>query len=466
MLRRLWKDEEGSILILFTLLVFVMMGMVGLAIEGGRVLGVDSQLQDLADAAALAGARELDGSAGAMARAEAVARTLLSNSPPWAEGGPSAPDAQLKSGTTGVQFYEKLKGVDGAAVDEVATDARYARFIQVTTVDRAVLAYFLRAVGATNSVQRSATATAGSGIVACEVMPLMMCNPTELTSGNFTINPGQMLQLIPKGSTGGFSPGDFGLLDPPGYTNIGAPDIARLLSKRNAGGCYWNQISPRTGHATNKVQEGINIRFDRYGNTSEMDMTVAPTVIDGKVPRNASCQQYDDAVGQKLPRDEPLTTLGTGVKIGNGPTAGQLDAYWADHHVGARPAGLTTRYAIYLNELGLDANGDSVTPPAWKPGSEPSAPTCYSSNGGSIGDYKRRVMRAAVVDCQHWDVRGNSINNIWSNQYAEFFLTEPSGDGGGPESGTLFFEFIRFVTPETSGGEDRVGLARIVQLYR
>jgi Flp pilus assembly protein TadG len=87
MLRRLWKDEEGSILILFTLLVFVMMGMVGLAIEGGRVLGVDSQLQDLADAAALAGARELDGSAGAMARAEAVARTLLSNSPPGPKEG-------------------------------------------------------------------------------------------------------------------------------------------------------------------------------------------------------------------------------------------------------------------------------------------------------------------------------------------------------------------------------------------
>ena len=63
------------------------MGLIGLAHEGGRFLGVNSQLQDLADAAAIAGARELDGEAGALTRAETEARTLLDNNPRWAEGG-------------------------------------------------------------------------------------------------------------------------------------------------------------------------------------------------------------------------------------------------------------------------------------------------------------------------------------------------------------------------------------------
>ena len=179
MFKIFWKDEEGSILILFTVLVFVIMGMIGLAHEGGRLLGVNNQLQDLADAAALAGARELDGAAVPWPGPRTAARTLLGNDPRWAEGGPSDATAQLKGGTAGVEFFEKLKGVDGAAGTSLPLTNRYARFIRVTTVDRPVLAHFVRAVGASNSLQTIATATAGSSIVACEVQPLMMCNPFE-----------------------------------------------------------------------------------------------------------------------------------------------------------------------------------------------------------------------------------------------------------------------------------------------
>ena len=376
----------------------------------------------------------------------------------------------MKSGTAGVEFFEKLNGVDGATADLATTDERYARFIRVTTVDRSVLAYFVRAVGATATLQTSATATAGSDVVACEIQPLMMCNPFENTTGEFTANPGQMLHLKPKGSTGGFSPGDFGLLDPPGQTSTGAPDIKKLLSKQSMEACLANRISPRPGHATNQVADGINVRFDRPpgGNTSGMDLTVAPNVIDGTVPKNPSCKQFDPAPlgGQKLPRDASMTTLGTGVSMGNGPTTAQLDAYWATHWQGARPGGLTTRYDIYLRELGLqqgvDADGNpvvtSVTPPTLIPGSEPRAPSCLTT----VGDYKRRLIRAAIVNCQHWNVRGNAENNIASTKYAEFFLTEPSPTDGGPEQGTFFVEFVRFVTVESSGG----GLHRIVQLYR
>ena len=65
LLPRLRRDERGSIIIQATLTIVVIMGMIGLALDGGRLFMVNNDLQDLADAAALAGAAKLDGTSGA-----------------------------------------------------------------------------------------------------------------------------------------------------------------------------------------------------------------------------------------------------------------------------------------------------------------------------------------------------------------------------------------------------------------
>ena len=87
LLRRLRHDENGSVFVFVTLTIFVMMGMVGLALDGARYFSLNSELQDLADAAALAGAGELDRTIAGVTEAENQARTLLANSPHWGETG-------------------------------------------------------------------------------------------------------------------------------------------------------------------------------------------------------------------------------------------------------------------------------------------------------------------------------------------------------------------------------------------
>src|SRR5215212_4524330 len=105
-IRQLRRDERGHIVIYFTIMLPVLLGMIGLSLDGARLFALHDELQDLADAAALAGARELLGDANAITRADGVARNLLNNDPRWANA--AASGAIILAGTAGVQFYSQI----------------------------------------------------------------------------------------------------------------------------------------------------------------------------------------------------------------------------------------------------------------------------------------------------------------------------------------------------------------------
>src|SRR5437773_3731057 len=83
LLSRFRSDESGGIIALFSVMAPVILGVVGLSIEIGRGYYLNNDLQELADAAALAGAAELDGQPDAITRAIDRATNLLSNDPRW-----------------------------------------------------------------------------------------------------------------------------------------------------------------------------------------------------------------------------------------------------------------------------------------------------------------------------------------------------------------------------------------------
>jgi hypothetical protein len=294
----------------------------------------------------------------------------------------------------------------------------------------------------------------------------MLCNPNETVGGGTPFNPtvGQLFKFTPKsaGQTT-YAPGDFGLVDPPGQDSSGANTIRNLLSQQSPNFCYVNNVSPRPGQVANKVTDGVNVRFDMApngaGNQAGLDMTPAPNVIKGDT--NPNCNQYTPDASWRFPRDTVMTQT-AGVEIGNGvmDTAAK-NAYWDAHH---RPNGsstpvtwpvdLPTRYAAYMREVGQ--NG---TVPPW-PGTsgEANAPSC---NGVTAGDYKRRTITVAVIDCLSQGVQGNQNASLLSNKYAEFFLTEPATD---PPEGAIYGEFIQMVTPQSQGATGK--LHQVLRLYR
>jgi Flp pilus assembly protein TadG len=141
------------------------MGVVGLSLEVGRYYLLHSQLQDLADAAALAGVKKLDGTAGARDRAKDAAEAV--DNPHWWSNTVIGP--RLDVGR--FFFYARLNP------DLEATSDTDAFYMKVTTNFGGISPAFLTAVGAVSTNQTRATATAAFLPIVCNVQPLMMCNP-------------------------------------------------------------------------------------------------------------------------------------------------------------------------------------------------------------------------------------------------------------------------------------------------
>jgi Flp pilus assembly protein TadG len=75
-----WRDRRGVILPYVTLMLVVVVGVAVLALDGARLMSLQTQLQNGADALALARAAELDRLPNSEARAVNAINSLLANS--------------------------------------------------------------------------------------------------------------------------------------------------------------------------------------------------------------------------------------------------------------------------------------------------------------------------------------------------------------------------------------------------
>ncbi len=78
LLRNLWTSKSGAVLIYVAFGLPMLLGAMALSVDLGRVFILNTELKDFSDAAALAGAAELDGRVGARVASEAAARTGIS----------------------------------------------------------------------------------------------------------------------------------------------------------------------------------------------------------------------------------------------------------------------------------------------------------------------------------------------------------------------------------------------------
>src|SRR5450759_1434759 len=79
MFKSLWQDTSGIMLPYVTVMLVVIIGLSLLAVDGARYMSLQTQMQNAADALALAGARELNKRAGARNRATNAINNLVTN---------------------------------------------------------------------------------------------------------------------------------------------------------------------------------------------------------------------------------------------------------------------------------------------------------------------------------------------------------------------------------------------------
>lgn len=290
------RRQRGSILIMTAVFIVVLIAVAALAIDVGRLVVLRSQLQNAADAAAIAAAVELDGKDGARERAMAAAREAISHDQSFARiqdllGAAGLPDAAFSffcvigaeydvdpDEVTNLGIY--CSGADDGSGRYPAgtdTESHYVRVdLDPALLDDAagrftldlfflpVLQLFTPATATEAAVR--AMAVAGKHSIQCNYPPMALCDPFEGAGGTFKndMPVGTTIKLRDQGAGAAWAPGNFAFLATINGEK-GADKIAEALAFPEDDGCAPRSVTFAPGQKVNKTTAAINTRFDMYG---------------------------------------------------------------------------------------------------------------------------------------------------------------------------------------------------------
>lgn len=265
------KRQSGSVAIMVALSLFVLVGMIGLVLDLGHLYIIKTELQNASDACALAAARELNGDANSLTRAENAGITV---------GGRNRVDFQ--SGLVSIQssditFSETLDGsyVSSASVSNIAN----VKYVKCTLPLGGVQPWFMAALGAgTQTVGSMAVATLAPSQTNCAV-PIGLCqqgSPPDYGyiqgkwySGKY--GTGQDESLTGSYDWVDFSPQEGG----------GAAELKDLLA--GTGQCNLPSAGTPVGEQGQIVglTDAWNSRFGIYKGGGQYNQTTAPPDFTG-----------------------------------------------------------------------------------------------------------------------------------------------------------------------------------------
>jgi hypothetical protein len=253
-------SQRGSVLVLVTISMVVLLGVAGLALDMGHAFLMKTRLQNALDAAALSGAKTLD-ITNDPAQAEIDARNTFSI---------NAGDDLNETGLalTTVEFSDIL--FDPAQ----ALDPKYIRVILVGYQRPMWFAQILPGVG--NNKLVSASAVAGPTPVLgeiCDILPVMVCGDpsgdTDCTDGacyGYSFDPDSTTETVLKSGSGDdwdVGSGNYQLIRL--GDSKGGADV-----RKNLAGSYENcidtsdAIETEPGNTVGPVAQGLNTRFGEY----------------------------------------------------------------------------------------------------------------------------------------------------------------------------------------------------------
>lgn len=441
------RRQHGAIAIMFALSVFFLIGFMGLALDISQTYDRKTELQNAADAAALAGAKELKGTAAgidlAVTKAQAIAAAhkfkfgtsvalaaaaiTFGDSPDLADASWLSISA-AKANPSAIFFIK---------IDTNGADANYGR---VNTNFMAVLS---SALATTNTSGRAV-----AGRFALSVAPLGVCALNN-NAQQALPHPGLPDELMEFGYRRGMSY-DIINVDPLGASaNKYLLDPLDIATGPNDNGCTpsnnntptiqpflcsgtSNIITSLPGYvfANTGMQAALNAEFNARFNTGGSCT----------VPPDANIKQYPANVppGSGTPSDwmTPAPT-GQSVKL-VGSTPFYLTATPAPPAATANDWGVLWSYNSAVqyaspNTPYTTANWPLLYPttpvPTPSANSYP-APSPYGQSGGTFyqkgaGSRDRRVLQVAVIDCNSLQKNGK-CSTLKVLGVGKFFMSVPS----------------------------------------
>jgi hypothetical protein len=489
MLVKLVRDDvEGVVLPYVAVTLGVIIGLAALALDGSRLMSMQTQLQNGADALALAGATELDRRPDSILRAEAAIRNLVTNP---VEGGGIGELAQVSS----VQFLQSLPPNDDLPITtaNVTEDPTLAAYVDVTVKPVALHTVFpVALLPGSHDLTVGAESVAGYDQIVCNAAPLLVCNPFETSAMSYfqatqaliaaDQNPASQRQLIrlarSQFKNGGYTPGDFSYVTPAtGFlpTSACGPGAGRGVPQAFAAtrlrACYRLSRANLISSDDQAALDGLNTRFDIYANGFNACRIYPPdqnvrkgfTAVGNINWCNArpAAPNWPIATpdAAPLPPDQTMIAAGgqsfnPGISLGNG--VWNCASYWSTAHFagpGAQlpPAGCTaaasiSRYDTYRYEMNFLSDRSR--------GVEIGAPQCAPP-----GADNRRIIIAAIVNCGSSPVPVlPEAQGVPIAGFGRFFLVWPAVAGS--SNGNPYAEFLGLLKRSDPLSTD------MVQLYR
>jgi len=268
------RGERGSVTVMTAVILVALVLVIGLSIDISRIYMVRSGLQNAADAAALAAARELNGGTGGLADAvtQAKAVALQTNKYGFNRTGLTATSVTISKVEFSTSLATNATWYDNTLVNNVpAGTERTIRYVRVTTQSASVnMLFAARALGATHAEQRTSTAGASTGLNRLCFFPVAVALtdltiPVHQMTLNFTNGTGSSITIANKGYTV--------LNVPEAHPGEGAPETANSA----AGGfplcgSIGDTLALSTSNSANstngpkQIADGANTRFDTYRN--------------------------------------------------------------------------------------------------------------------------------------------------------------------------------------------------------
>ena len=485
------RNDDGAVAATYALALTGLILMAGVGFDYGRLAAMDSELQNGADQAALAGATQLNGAQFACQRASAAALGLVTNTTVVANDSStvSITSEPACDATGNIRFWQDKNRATAATSDA------NAHFIEVTVATRSVDYAFTPITGLIHG-SSFAAAMAGLGSSICKVPPVFLCNPAESTDPLFNVANyiGKGIRLIANTGGSNYTPGNFGYLE--SNAGNGAQAISETLGRSTIpGDCVSvDTVSTKPGQQVS-VLDALNTRFDVYANgltqTCSANNGLCPPSANSKkdlthkgnngscaftngngagwqvatkpyLPTSATVPLTMTQIGQTSPMGYPrdmchaisLSGSCTGGQIGTGTW--DTNAYFKTNNTnyasnfdvaGAFGTATPTRYQVYRYEAANAAtrlqNQPDVSNTAIP---QPYCVTPGVAVGGTVVD--RRVLSVAIVNCQAQNVQG-ATSGVTPVKWIDIFLAEPSVNRARTAQSDVYVEVIG---PTTLGG--------------
>lgn len=477
------RDDSGAILVFWAFSLAVVLGIVALSFDVGRMASTQSELQSFADNVALAAAGELDGNNDAITRATAAAANLISDTQAFGSGSQT-----LASGDFTLDFYRTLPPSDLASIAPGVTtnpnDAVYARVVvNPKNVPFTLAAAFFAVTGnSPTSNQVGAAAVAGFTQYACDITPMMFCIPSPSFDSANPATVGDMIRLRSGGQGAAWGPGNFGFLEPStlaldstgncaGTGGTGPTLRCVLGAVGSITQCFAVRgVDTEPGQKVGITNDALNTRFDMWSGAMKSQKNnpiyaPAPNVIKGIEPKSGGACNWNNPQPTidtaAVPRDDCFPGC---APYGDGNWAAGRTSYIATNYGGNDPhPSASTRYEYYMAEIAAAGGGGSQA--AILTGlSETGRPMCSANQSD---DPERRVIIAAGIDCAANPISGRTTG-VPVHQFVKLFITEPVVDAGGSTSSLdIYGEIIGRADGPGSGSSGSGGVFHdVVQLYR